>query len=219
MDIKTGDIFEDMAVVGERIVKARSGNREFNSTRILCTCRVCGRDKIFQKSALSRHVGTSHRMCNHDETEKIKKAHPEFYRCWNHIRARINNPNIAHFDRYGGRGLANDYEYFVDFCDDLFESYLEHVNTYGLQNTTVERIENNLGYVRGNIRWATWKEQAVNRCTTRKYEIFDILTRTNYSTNNLKEFCETHGINHKALHMAISRGQDIYKGRWRVVRY
>lgn len=218
MEYKMGDKIGDMIVVGERIVKTKRGAREINSTRILCRCSICGRDKLFQKSTLSRNVGTSHRMCNHEETEKIRENYPEFYRCWNHIKARINNPNIEHYDRYGGRGLTNDYEYFVDFCDDLFESYLEHVKSHGLENTTVERIENDLGYVHGNIRWATWKEQAVNRCTTINYKITDLKSGNVFFTNNLKQFCESNGLNHKAMHMAIVGNQAIYKKRWHVVK-
>ena len=34
-------------------------------------------------------------------------------------------------------------------------------------NHTIDRIDNNKGYEPGNIRWATRKEQAANKETTR----------------------------------------------------
>lgn len=213
MEYKQGDRVDDMVVIGERQVDSKRGDRIYKATRVLCECAICGREKLFQKSALSRNIGTSHRMCNHLETEKIRKEYPEFYRCWNHIKARISNPNIEHYDRYGGRGLTNDYEYFVDFCDDLLESYLRHVDKYGKENTTVERMNNNLGYVRGNIRWATWKEQAVNRCTTVQWEIYDPHDNI-YKTNNLKSFCELHNLNYVSVSSAVRRRQLAYRG-WR----
>lgn len=218
MEYRIGDIIEDMIVTEETKIKTLSRGKEFWSKRIVCTCRVCGREKLFQPSALNRLVGTSHRMCNHSETERIRSEYPEFYRCWSHIKARINNPNIDHFERYGGRGLTNDYEYFVDFCDDLFESYLEHVKIHGLKDATIERKNNDLGYVKGNIVWATWKQQAVNRCTTVNYEITDVLTGQSYRTNNLKAFCDEHEINHKAFHVAIQRGQILYNSRWKATK-
>lgn len=211
MGFRVGDIVEDMIITGETKVPAELRGRTCLSKRIVCTCRVCGREKLFQESTLNRVVGTSHRMCNHEETEKIRKNYPEFYRCWNHIKARINNPNLEHYERYGGRGLDNDYEYFVDFCDELFQSYLEHVKQYGLANTTVERIDNDLGYIKGNIKWATWKEQAVNRCTTIEWECINTMTNTIVHTNNLKQFAREYGLNYTSVTSAVRRGQREYK--------
>lgn len=212
MSYAKGSIVDDMRVIGYTMKKVGKNDVE----HMICICEVCGREKLFQRSTLDRMVGTTHRMCNHDFTSQVIKDYPEFYRCWNHIKSRINNPNIEHYDRYGGRGLTNDYEYFVDFCDDLFESYLEHINKFGVENTTVERKDNDLGYVKGNIRWATWKEQAVNRCTTVIWEITDVLSGKVYRTDNLKDFCNRYDLNHRAFWTAYKRGQSLYKKRWQI---
>ena len=150
-------------------------------------------------------------MCNHVFTEETRAKYPGFYRCWAHIKARIDNPNIEHYERYGGRGLTNDYKYFVDFCDDLLDSYIKHMEEYGMQDTTIERIDNDLGYVKGNLRWATRKEQAVNRCTTIQWGIVDP-DGNEYSTNNLKEFCENHGLNYFSVKSSVRRKQSGYRG-------
>ena len=211
MNYEIGEQIGDMTVVGAIVVDDKRGDKTCKSSRVLCKCSICGREKVFQKSTLQRGVGVEHRMCNHDVTENIRKEYPEFYRCWNHIKARINNPNIEHYDRYGGRGLTNDYEYFVDFCTDLFDGYLEHISVHGKENTTVERINNDLGYVRGNVRWATWKEQAVNRCTTIEWKIYDPYGNL-YTTNNLKEFCNLNKLNYVSVTSAVRRNQIGYRG-------
>lgn len=218
MDYFPGTVIDDMVVEGETYVTATSGVRQFKSKRIVCRCIKCNRLKLFQNGALDRHVGTSHSMCNHEETLRIKKEFPAFYRCWSHIKARIDNPNLEHYERYGGRGLTNDYVDFVDFCDDMFASYRKHIEAFGVENTTIERINNELGYTKGNLKWATWKEQAVNRCTTVQWKCYDTLTGEVVIVNNLKDYCAERGINYKALYVAVTRGQELYKRRWNITK-
>lgn len=45
LDFRIGDIIEDMEVVGERAVSATTSGRKFMSTRVVCKCIICGREK------------------------------------------------------------------------------------------------------------------------------------------------------------------------------
>lgn len=91
------------------------------------------------------------------------RQHP-IYRIWRSIKTRCFNSGRADYKFYGGRGITLD----VEFRDD-FRAFFDYVTALPLYrdrerlNLTLDRIKNNENYVRGNLRWATRKEQANNR--------------------------------------------------------
>lgn len=92
-------------------------------------------------------------MITKDQRVKLKKV-------WRAELSRCYNVNDTRYSDYGGRGIkvSNDFH--------SFNQWLEYV--LSLENAlkdgySIDRINNDYGYFRGNIRWATSKEQIQNR--------------------------------------------------------
>lgn len=79
------------------------------------------------------------------------------YQSWSCMRNRCNNPKYHDYVTYSKLGYCPSWDVFENFLSDM-----------GLRpkNTTLDRIDGTRGYSKDNCRWATKKEQAVNRSTT-----------------------------------------------------
>jgi hypothetical protein len=73
---------------------------------------------------------------------------------WHGIKQRCDNPNCRQWKDYGGRGISVRFRSFEEFFNEVGE------RPNGL---TIDRIDNDGHYERGNVRWATRTEQQRNR--------------------------------------------------------
>lgn len=72
---------------------------------------------------------------------------------------------------YFWKWIKCEWNSFEEFRDDMYESYISHVNEYWEKNTTLDRIDSNWNYSKSNCRWATCKEQSNNTRLTLKANI------------------------------------------------
>lgn len=79
------------------------------------------------------------------------------YRAYQRAKQRCGDPNDKGYHNYGGRGIEFRFSSFEEFLDDIgFRPSNDH---------SLDRINNEGHYERGNARWATRFEQCRNRRT------------------------------------------------------
>jgi hypothetical protein len=81
-------------------------------------------------------------------------------RCLAAARQRCTNPLIPNYENYGGRGIR-----FSDSLAGLSGArlLLEALGPRPSRAHTIDRIDNDGDYKIGNLRWATRKQQNLNR--------------------------------------------------------
>ena len=116
---------------------------------------------------------------------ELHKHHP-FYLAWCNMKTRCDNPNSTQHQWYGGRGISYCEEWgtFLNFYKDMFPEWES-----GLM---LDRVDNNEGYSKGNCRWVTARENALNRRSTRITQdiansIRELYKTGRYTQGNLAE--------------------------------
>ena len=87
------------------------------------------------------------------------ELHPLYSR-WLTTTQRCRNPNHTSYKNYGAVGvtLSDELSSFNDYCD-----YVSSLYGYDPINGTLDRIKNELGYEKGNLRWVTQSTQIANQ--------------------------------------------------------
>ena len=83
----------------------------------------------------------------------------KFYSTWDSMMQRCNNPKCTNYKNYGARGIIVSEEF--KNCKTFIE-YLESLPDYS-KNKTMDRINNEGNYERGNLKWSTVVEQNLNK--------------------------------------------------------
>lgn len=157
---KSGDVVGNMQILEQLCLYCGNDDKIIKSYKV--RCEICEREKIINEYAIIRESGIAHRSCGNG----LKGLDSNFYKVWYNMKQRCDNPCCKDFPNYGGRGLTHEFPYFIDFYDYLYESYIKHCVEHGRDQTSIERIDNDRGYLYGNICWATWEEQYNNRSNT-----------------------------------------------------
>lgn len=205
--IEVGEVINDMLVISEE--------RDFKNNRrmLRCVCNVCKNEKlIYEGNLRDRPNSSKHETsCNFGIKKSLDR---NFHEVWSQMKARIYNPNNPYYNRYGGRGLTTDYDNYVDFFNDEYLNYIKAKAMYPNQKISIDRVDNNLGYVKGNIRWTIPVVQARNSTTVRKF-VAQAPNGQLYLTNNQIHFGLNHGLESKHISDCLRGKQATTGGGWR----
>lgn len=124
-----------------------------------CLSREVASDLMKQRVEENRKHGDSNQ----------KSKHKYIFQLWVCMKQRCYNPNNKRYKTYGGRGITvyepwiNDYVAFKEWIlENLGERYDAGTGKRS-DNESLDRIDVNVGYYPGNLRWADFITQANNK--------------------------------------------------------
>jgi len=178
------------------VIKEAGRNNARNATWV-CECD-CGKSIITLGITL-RNGGSQSCGCMYNGKINSRHQHGQkgthFYHVWKNMKARCNNQNHKNYNRYGQRGIKVCQEWdenFINFYNDMQESYNVHVAIYGTRDTTIERIDNDKGYCFKNCKWATHAEQNANTSSNKRLTF-------NGESHTISEWSKITGLNRKVI--------------------
>lgn len=136
----------------------------------------------------------------HRHSYKIKDK--RLYSKWYSTKEKCENPKHTAYPRYGAKGIkvCERWQNYENFENDLLESFLKHIEEYGIKNTTLDRYPDKEGnYEPNNVRWATMKEQQNNKTNNR------MITKE----LNVTQFAEKYNIPYSVVLARLNAGWSI----------
>lgn len=82
--------------------------------------------------------------------------YPE-YMIWANMKDRCLNPNNKYYFNYGGRGISVEPSWIKSF-----EAFIQDVGKRPSKAFSLDRLDNNKGYIKGNVSWQTRTKQMNN---------------------------------------------------------
>lgn len=162
--------FGMLTVIGQGRERVRvKGNSKWVYYGWVCECDCGEKLDVDHYKLLSGHSKSCgcyrDKKCG-DQFRTHGKTNTKEHRAWKAMIGRCHNQNNAKFPIYGARGIEVCKEW-----RESFEAFLAHIGLAPNKNASVDRIDVNKGYSPGNVRWASAKEQSMNRRKTLRFEL------------------------------------------------
>lgn len=187
----SGNVYDKLTVL------SYSHSNKYNQSMWLCKCD-CGNTTVARSHSLTSGRLHSCGCYNVESHTKHNASETKEYYTWNRLKDRCLNTNNKDYVNYGGRGITIDQSWI-----DSFECFLQDVGKAPSEYYSLDRINNNKGYTKDNVRWATSTIQNNNKRNTK------VITYMN-KTKTLSEWAKELNVPRHRLY------QRIYKYGWSI---
>lgn len=164
----------DNGIIGERFGRwivldvttpyvwvSKDGTETQRHERLSCQCD-CGKIKPVRKQYLtrgtSRSCGCLERELSRARATKHGYCGTKEYNAWIEMKRRCLNPNFNGYAYYGGRGITIQDSWMEDF-----ENFFNDVGEAPSDEFSLDRIDSNGHYTKGNVKWSTRSDQNKNQ--------------------------------------------------------
>lgn len=203
--LKPGDIVDDL----QCICKVKDKKNK-NLYKYRMKCLICGREKDMLSSTIRHHCGTKHKACG----KGLKTKNRIFYSRWENMRTRTTNDLYHGSKHYKEKGInSNEFKYFIDFYDAMYDSFKKVADIIGPENTSLERLDNNKSYSKENCIWIHKKDQPKNVSTIVHF-LVEFPDGKIEEHKNVREFALKNGLDANTILdcMNPKRGTSQHKG-------
>lgn len=116
---------------------------------------------------------------------------------YNAMKQRCLDRNSENYKYYGQRNIKIMYKSFADFYNLEFENFIKAYDKYG-SNASPDRINVDGNYEHSNLRWIEFKEQALNKQST-KVCIGISPDGKEYEFTNAQDFAIEHNLTRQSI--------------------
>lgn len=165
--------------VGQKFGKLTVTHPDSGFSACLCDCGISTLVKNCRLTSgnttscgcKKKYVLANSRRIHGRSNSRITGYKDRTYGIWQAMKDRCTNPNRKDWHNYGGRGIL--------VCDEWKNSFEAFVQDMGNapEGKTIDRIDVNGNYSKGNCRWLTVAEQNATQRKCTKYTI-DGVTKT-----------------------------------------
>lgn len=135
----------------------------------ICLC-VCGTIRAVRRGSLVKGTSTSCGCRRAEVTAKRNHIHGASYTseywAFRNARQRCTDPTDSRYYRYGGRGIQFRFNSFTEFYKEMGAKPSPY--------HSLNRVDNDGHYEKGNLQWATATEQARNRASNITLTLKDV---------------------------------------------
>lgn len=150
-----GEVFCELT-----IIKQVSNSLNHKQRTVLCLCQ-CKMERVLIFSQITRGIIKNCGSMTHRQKYKNSVENKRMCNIWGNMKTRCYTKCSPSYKRYGGRGIT-----VSDIWLASFDNFYEDMKDGYANNLSLDRIDVNGNYFKGNCKWSDRKTQSMNRRNT-----------------------------------------------------